>query len=520
MIRKKLPIIKECYRLYFEVGLSQNKISDSLKIARSTVGNYIHKIDDLPLGWNEIKELSSILLEQQLFGFPPPTFSPEIEALFRNVYELVDNEQSTIKDVWSSYCIDQKKKGLPIHSRSTFYHDFKYWRETNNLSNRFIRKWKVTDISEKDKLQLEKWHRSGDKRKWEKAVAILGAANGTPISDLEKKLERSSRKIIRWIRAFREKGIIGLSIGNKRVLPAIIDRMQLKKDNLLRLIHQPPSVFNINRTSWCLNDLSVVYEKEYGAPFSRSSVSKYINQAGYSFKKAKKVLTSTDPLYREKLQELTHILSSLTTEEAFFSVDEFGPFSVKIQGGRSLTPNGTLRTFPQWQVSKGRLIVTAALELSSNQITHFYSEKKNTAEMIKLMHLLIETHTNKQRIFLSWDAASWHISKALAKEVAIVNSIEFRTLHKTPLVQLAPLPSSAQFLNVIESVFSGLARAIIHNSNYTGVKECKVAIDRYFMERNAHFLVNPKRAGDKIWGKEAIAPVFNAANNCKDPKWR
>jgi hypothetical protein len=32
---------------------------------------------------------------------------------------------------------------------------------------------------------------------------------------------------------------------------------------------------------------------------------------------------------------------------------------------------------------KGSLICTAALELSTNQVTHFYSKRKNTAEMIK-----------------------------------------------------------------------------------------------------------------------------------------
>jgi hypothetical protein len=51
----------------------------------------------------------------------------------------------------------------------------------------------------------------------------------------------------------------------------------------------------------------------------------------------------------------------------------------------------------------------------------------------------------------------------------------------TPFVELAPLPSSAQFLNVIESVFSGMAKAVIHNSDYQTVDECKIAINRYFL---------------------------------------
>ena len=44
-----------------------------------------------------------------------------------------------------------------------------------------------------------------------------------------------------------------------------------------------------------------------------------------------------------------------------------------------------------------------------------------------------------------------------------------------PIVETAPLPAGAQFLNVIESVFSGMARAIIHNSNYASSEAAKEA---------------------------------------------
>ena len=35
-----------------------------------------------------------------------------------------------------------------------------------------------------------------------------------------------------------------------------------------------------------------------------------------------------------------------------------------------------------------------------------------------------------------------------------------------PLITLVPLPSSSQFLNVIESVFGVMKKAIIHHSDY------------------------------------------------------
>jgi hypothetical protein len=89
-----------------------------------------------------------------------------------------------------------------------------------------------------------------------------------------------------------------------------------------------------------------------------------------------------------------------------------------------------------------------------------------------------------------------------------------------PQVKLVPLPSSAQFLNVIESVFSGMARAIIHNSDFPSLEAAKDAIDKYFADRNEQFSKFPKRAGQKIWGIERVPSEFSVSHNCKDPKYR
>ena len=72
---------------------------------------------------------------------------------------------------------------------------------------------------------------------------------------------------------------------------------------------------------------------------------------------------------------------------------------------------------PQWQKSKGHLIITAALELCRNQVTHFYSEKKNTGEMIKMMDLLRTQYRDCKIIYLSWDASLVaHFQGALLKD--------------------------------------------------------------------------------------------------------
>jgi hypothetical protein len=241
-----------------------------------------------------------------------------------------------------------------------------------------------------------------------------------------------------------------------------------------------------------------------------------IQAAGFKWRAAKVVLTSTDPEYREKLERVQAVLSSLQEDERFFSIDEFGPFAVKAKPGRVLAAPGVYPNVAQWQKSKGWLILTAALELSRNQVTHFYSRAKNTEEMVKMAKVLLGEYEGMRTLYLSWDAASWHISKKLFAFIEDHNACP----EARPRIELVPLPASAQFLNVIESVFSGMARAIIHSSDYPSVDAARNAIDRYFADRNRQFAEHPKRAGSKIWGEERTASTFDAANNCKDAAYR
>ena len=290
------------------------------------------------------------------------------------------------------------------------------------------------------------------------------------------------------------------------------------KQAVFGLLHEPPSNYGINRTTWIMPDLSRVL-RETGQPVCPEVIRKITKAAGYRWRRARKVLTSTDPEYREKVHHIQSILAQLQENEAFFSIDEFGPFSIRAQGGRTLVAPGEMPTVPQRQKSKGSLIMTTALELSQNQITYFYSPRKDTGEMLRMLTKLIQEYTHKSRIYLSWDAASWHMSKMLHARVAEHNDAITRGDAAGPLVALAPLPAGAQFLNVIESVFSGMARAVIANSNYASVEEARAAIERYVRERNEKFRCAPKRAGGKIWGMEREPARFSESNNCKDPRY-
>lgn len=371
-----------------------------------------------------------------------------------------------------------------------------------------------------DQKEIQKLHKcvlNNPLRQRNRAAIIISYLYGVPKSKISSSLLVSPEGINRCIKRFKSKGI------DEAIKPSCNTPKKLDdpkyRDAVFKILHAPPSSYGINRTSWRMEDIKSVMAKQ-GLILSMMNIRKIIKSEGYRFRKAKKVLTSNDPDYLEKVQYIKNILANLGANEKFFSIDEYGPISIKLHGGRSLMPPGQTKTIPQFQKSKGSIIVTGALELSTNKVTHFFSDKKDTEEMLHLLEILLKKYKGNNCVYLSWDAAKWHCSKAFTDRVEEVNRPKYRKAHGTPLVKLAPLPAGAQFLNVIESVFSGMAKAIIHNSDYASVMECKKAVNKYFSERNKKFKKNPKRAGDKIWGKEQVKPQFSESNNCKNPKYR
>jgi transposase len=370
--------------------------------------------------------------------------------------------------------------------------------------------WTVQPIDESDLAIVREHLLSKRVLGRRRAIVMLATWRGLRPSFICKLLKLSPVTYRRCVQIVRERGVAALFDRRKNAHRKYDD--EVIKNTLFGVLHQPPSNFGINRTTWKMADLRRVLN-EKGHPAGEDVIRKIAKAAGYQWRRARKVLTSNDPEFSQKLDRIKSILSNLGEDEAFFSIDEYGPFAVKAQPGRSLTAPGEQRLVEQWQKSRGSIILTAAIELSSNQISHFYSSNKNTAEMIRMMNVLVDQYRDRRRIYLSWDAASWHVSKELNRHIEDHN----RT-GRSPMVAVAPLPARAQFLNVIESVFSGMARAIIHNSDYKSVDAAKAAIDRYFEERNRHFKEHPRRAGNKIWGKERTPAAFSQSNNCKDPR--
>jgi len=307
----------------------------------------------------------------------------------------------------------------------------------------------------------------------------------------------SPSTIERWGASYRRYGEAGLCVRTRRKWPNRASARETKV-RILEIFHSQPSTCGINRASWTGESLAKALHKKYGVTVSGCTANRHLSESGYTMRRARQVLTSSDPNYRAKVEVIIQTLQTLGDTETLFFIDELGPLAVKKHGGRSFVKKGEALVVPQLQTPKGSIVLAGALCATTNQMIWCYVQSKDTAAMIDLIELVFSEHQDKTHLYITWDAASWHDSISLVDWLDAFN-LKTTEMKEGPLITLVPLPSCSQFLNVIESVFGVMKKTVIHHSDYQNAHEMKSAISQHFRERNAHFKDNPRRAGKKIW---------------------
>lgn len=134
-----------------------------------------------------------------------------------------------------------------------------------------------------------------------RAKMVLLSAEGNSTSFIAKHLKSSGSIVERWLRQFSQHGVEGLC--TKKPVKNRKDQDEFIKSQVFSLLHSPPIEYGINRTSWRISDLKNCLGKR-GLIISETAIRKVVKSGGYKWRKARKVLTSPDPDYRNKLEKV------------------------------------------------------------------------------------------------------------------------------------------------------------------------------------------------------------------------
>src|SRR4051812_26493649 len=246
-------------------------------MSRTTVRAYCERaktagIDSFAL----IESLSERELEGCLFKHGRvPARSNRSKALherFEQIHSRMLKERVSLIDAWR----EDAATNAPSYKYSQFCSLYAAWRRGCGLVKLSRRKRSNISVKPEDITVLKQWRRSNDRRKWEIAVALLELTDGTSVSWICQKIERSHKTVDAWCRLYETNGISGIIVPRKkRQSEEARIAIEEKKKRLIKLIHESPHAQGINRASWSLHALCDAYQQVYGEYVSISSVSDY-----------------------------------------------------------------------------------------------------------------------------------------------------------------------------------------------------------------------------------------------------
>ena len=325
--------VRALLRLCHSDAFNKTRTVKELRIARNSASKYIEAFRCSELSLSDIAHVGSAALAKLLFPDRVHVRSVQSDRKvklfdrFASIHSRIEEDRLTVLDAWREHVAPKE----PTYQYSQFVSLYGLWRHQHGFPRYSRAKRHALSIDPADFHVLNRWRVSHDRRKWEVGIALQSVSAGENISAICRKIDRAQRTVEDWCLVYEREGIKGLPLGRfRKSSEDSVAAVKSKTERLIKIIHESPKAYDINRASWSLQALADAYYKTYGERISMSSISEYFIASGYKFKKAKKVLTSSDPNYRDKLIKITETFSQLAPNEKFFSIDEFGPFSVKI----------------------------------------------------------------------------------------------------------------------------------------------------------------------------------------------
>jgi transposase len=136
---------------------------------------------------------------------------------------------------------------------------------------------------------LKRWRLSHDRRKWEVGIALLNNSQGVSSFKIARKIERGRRTVEKWYLLYEQNGIAGLPVRRSiKSSKDSLEKIKVKKERLIKIIHESPRAYDINRASWSIQALADAYYRTHSERISASSISEYFISAGYRFKKPRR----------------------------------------------------------------------------------------------------------------------------------------------------------------------------------------------------------------------------------------
>jgi len=338
-------------------------------------------------------------------------------------------------------------------------------------------------VSAQDRAALEAIVRAptSEQRAVSRARVVLRSAEGTAIERIAVETGVALMTVRLWRRRYAERGLAGLVDEPRPGRPPIYTREQ--RDRVIALTLEPPPA---GITHWSAARLAKV------VGMSETSVWRIWRSVGLKPHRLETFKFSTDPELEAKVHDVVGLYLRPPERAIVLSLDE----KTQIQALDRTQPMLPLRVGEPARrthdyTRHGTTSLFAALEVATGRVTTEARARHTGDDFLAFLKLVARTYP-RRRLHLVLDNVSTHKTPAVMTWLDAHKRITF---HFTP--------TSASWMNQVETWFGILSRQAIRRGSFGSVKELVAMIDAFTRQWN-------EGSSPFVWVKTADAILAKA----------
>ncbi len=236
-----------------------------------------------------------------------------------------------------------------------------------------------------------------------------------------------------------------------------------------------PTKLGLPFTHWSVRKLADYLGSQKGPKvrIGRERLRQILVSEGITFQRTKTWKESPDPFKEEKLTRIEWCLDH--ARDRTFAFDEFGPLTIKPEGGTCWAPEGhPQRLRANYHKPHGSRQLFACYAIGADQLWGRIEPAKGWCPTLRALQSIRTRLDDDQPIYVILDNLNHHKNASVRQWCADNN------------VELVFTPTYASWANPIEAPFGPLRQFVLANSDHPDHLALANAIRAYLRWRNAH----------------------------------
>ena len=322
-----------------------------------------------------------------------------------------------------------------------------------------------------------------------RAKIILLSSAGQTVDAIAAAMGTTTASVYKWRRRFKQSGLDGLHDLPRSGQPKKLSEQKVKEVLKLTVERIPREA-----THW-----SVRLMAKY-ANVTTWQVRQIWEASDLKPHRIKSFKISNDPYFAEKVVDVVGLYMNPPDNAVVLSVDEKTQIQAldRTQPMLPLTPGRVERRTHDYK-RNGTMSLYAAFDILSGEVTGRVTKRHRSKEFLDFLRQIERSVAKELDLHLIMDNSSTHKTEAVTD-----------WLKKHPRIKVHFTPTSASWLNAVESWFSKLEKRALYRGVFSNVKQLCDEIHRFI---NVH---NAENAKPFKWKKNAytiIAAVQRAKKN-------